>query len=81
MEMKNVREILLEYWWRTDKDFSEIQIYIIHRGAKGDIRVIKGSEVVKISREGIFLSNCQIPFHRVIKICYKDQTLYEKTSL
>ena len=76
--MSKLREILLEYWWREDRDFSKIKIFIIHRGAKGNVKVIEGREVVKISKGSLKLRDVEIPLHRVIKVTYSGKVIYRK---
>ena len=77
--MKNIRDLLLEYWWREDRDFSRIKIYYVHRGAKNDIGVIDGKIVLRLGKSFIYLKDAQIPYHRVIKVTYFDQVIFQKT--
>ncbi|NYT00414.1 MAG: DUF504 domain-containing protein [Methanocellales archaeon] len=90
---KRPRELLNEIKWR-DLDLSRCEIYYVHRGAPNDTKIVRGDEIVKIGNsfltfkgvstppnsEGRFLS-VMIPYHRVFRITYEDQAIYERRKL
>ncbi|RLG58741.1 DUF504 domain-containing protein [Candidatus Geothermarchaeota archaeon] len=75
---KTIRDLLLEYWWRRDRDFSKVQIYYIHRGIEGNIKIIEGKDIVRMDKSFIYLKDAQIPFHRVIKIVYEGKEVFKR---
>jgi uncharacterized protein (UPF0248 family) len=48
----------------------------VHRGAKNDTKIIKGSEIKEIERSFIELDEAMIPYHRIFKIVYEDKVIY-----
>lgn len=76
--MNSIHDILLEYWWRRDKDFSKIRVFYIHRGVKGDIKVIGGKDIQRINKSFMYLKEAQIPLHRIIKIEYDGREIFKK---
>lgn len=78
-ESGDPREVLNEAWWRPDADLEEIRITYVHRGAPGDRRTADGDEFVDLGRSFIVLcSGSRIPYHRITRIEYGDETVYAR---
>ncbi|MDD1763361.1 MAG: RNA repair domain-containing protein [Methanobacteriaceae archaeon] len=75
---KNILNMVL---WHPEMEIKDTLITHIHRGAKNNLKKIHGDSVAKL--EGGFLilkDGTQIPFHRIIKIEYKDKVLWKRWS-
>jgi uncharacterized protein len=75
---KNILNMVL---WHPEMEIEDSIITYIHRGAKNNLKKIRGDSVTKL--EGGFLilkDGTQIPFHRIIKIEYKDKLLWKRRS-
>lgn len=73
---KNILSMLL---WHPEMESEKSKISYIHRGARGNIKIIEGSSIDRL--EGGFLilkDGTQIPFHRIIKIEYDNEILWIK---
>lgn len=57
-------------------ELSNAEIWYVHRGAKNDTKIIKGSEIKEIERSFIELDEAMIPYHRIFKIVYEDKVIY-----
>lgn len=77
------RELLNEIKWVCD-GLSKCTIYYINRGSPDDIAIVEGSRIVKIDKAFIVLEGIPyetyIPYHRIVKIEYEDQTVFERTD-
>jgi len=78
MIMETPRDILNELKWRYKKSIDEAEIYYVHRGAPGDYRVMDGSEIEELNRSFIKTREAQIPYHRVFKIKYEGNIVFER---
>jgi len=76
--METPRDILNELKWRYKTSLDEAKIYYIHRGAPGDYRVMIGSEIEELNRSFIKTEESQIPYHRVFKIEYEEEIVFER---
>ena len=73
---KSVLDMIL---WHPDMDIKLSKITYIHRGAKGNLKTIQGSQIVRLARGFLILDEeTQIPYHRITKIKYKDKTIWNK---
>lgn len=77
--MRTPREILLEMWWREDRDFKKVDIHYVHRGVPGDMKVINGKDVRKLNKYYFeaFTTLC-IPYHRIRKIVYDGEVIFDR---
>ena len=74
-----VSSLLNKLKWYDEYDFEKVVIFYLHRGAPGDFKELKGSEIAKIGRSFITTKDdTMIPYHRVLKIVYDDKTLFER---
>lgn len=76
--METPRDVLNELKWRGKRSLGEAKIYYVHRGAPGDYRVMSGSEIEELNRSFIKTDEAQIPYHRVFKIEYEKNIIFEK---
>jgi len=76
--METPRDILNELRWRYKTSLDEAKIYYVHRGAPGDYRVMSGSEIEELNRSFIKAREAQIPYHRVFKIEYDGNIVFER---
>jgi uncharacterized protein (UPF0248 family) len=77
---KHPRDIFNEIKWRFD--LSKCKIYYIHRGAPGDVKIVEGSTIKNIERSFLVLEgdfeDAYIPYHRIFRIDFEDQIIFEK---
>lgn len=75
------RELLNEIKW-TGHNISKCKIYYINRGSPDDTAIIEGDKIIDIDRVFLILEGVPyevyIPYHRIIKIEYEDQTVFER---
>ena len=74
----NVRQLLNKLRWHPDYDFNGVKIWYISRGKRGDIDFIIGSEIKSMGNIFIETENAMIPYHRIMKIEYNGNTIFEK---
>lgn len=74
---KNVLNMIL---WHPEMNISQAEITYVHRGARGNLKTIEGSSVDNLKGGFLILKDgTQIPFHRIIKIEYKNRLLWMKS--
>jgi len=76
--MTNPRIILNKFKWKENTDFKEIKVEYTHRGAPNDKKMISGEEIIDVGRSFMKTNSAEIPFHRVIKIKYRDEIIFER---
>lgn len=76
--MESIRDLLNELKWRYKKSLDDAEIFYVHRGAPGDFRTMNGSEIKDIGRSFIKTRESHIPYHRVFKIKYKGEVIFER---
>ena len=74
----NPREILNRIKWTETDELEGVEIWYLHRGAPNDTRIIRGTEVSGLGRHYLELENASIPYHRILKIVYRKEVLYER---
>jgi len=74
----NLREILNRLKWKGDVNFDEIEIWYIDRGAPNDIGIITGEDIERVGKSFLYTKRKTIPFHRIIKITYRDRVLFDR---
>jgi len=77
-----VREILNKVRWDGRMDFDQLEVVYLHRGAPNDLKKIYGREIVNIGKSFLRLSlkgeGAEIPHHRIVKILYEGEVLFER---
>lgn len=75
------RVLLNEIKW-TGRDLSKCTIYYINRGSPDDIGIVEGSQIKEIDKGFLILEGIPyetyIPYHRIIRMEYEDQIIFEK---
>ena len=73
-----VGEILNKVKWDERMDFDQLEVVYLHRGAPDDLKRISGREIVNIGKSFLSLKEAEIPHHRIIKILYEGEVLFER---
>jgi uncharacterized protein (UPF0248 family) len=77
---KHPRDIFNEIKWRFN--LANCKIYYKHRGAPGDVKIVEGSLIKNIERSFLVLEgdfeDSYIPYHRIFRIEFMDQIIFEK---
>jgi len=74
-----VRDILNKIKWT--KDLKKVTIWYIHRGALHNTKMISGDEITGIGRSFLETTTASIPYHRIIKILYKDEIIFNRWNI
>lgn len=81
IKSKRPRDIFNELKWKEGLDISECTIQYIHRGAPGDTKTVFGDDIVHIGHMFFTIfPDTMIPYHRILRISYKDKTIYQKVE-
>ncbi len=76
------REALNELKWGGRNELGGANVTIIHRGAPGDRRVVKGEEIIELGHGFMLVASPEgevyIPYHRVTKIESGGRICYQK---
>jgi uncharacterized protein (UPF0248 family) len=77
--MVTPRDVLNRLKWKEGESIDDAIIFYVHRGAPGDSKAITGRDIVKLEGFCFELSTgtC-IPYHRVYKITYRGDTVFER---
>jgi len=74
-----VRDILNKIKWT--KDLKKVTIWYIHRGALHNTKIISGHEITNIGRSFLETTTASIPYHRIIKILYRDEVIFNRWNI
>lgn len=66
--------------WTEGESLADATIWYIHRGAPGDNVKIRGSSVKSLGRAFFETEDATIPYHRILRIDYRGETLFEKDA-
>jgi uncharacterized protein (UPF0248 family) len=77
--MPSIRDILNEIKWT--KDLKQVTVWYIHRGAVGNMKCITGEEIIDIGKSFLQTRTAMIPFHRIVKIVFNDQTVFDRQEI
>ncbi|MGC9516548.1 MAG: DUF504 domain-containing protein [Methanomicrobiales archaeon] len=73
---KNILNMIL---WHPKMEIGNCKITYLHRGARGNIKTILGNRIRKVEKGFLILDDeTMIPLHRVIRIQYKDDIVWNK---
>ena len=79
MKVKNnPRNILNELKWKKGFNLDKAEIWYVHRGAINDTKIISGQEIAKLGRSFIETKSAMIPYHRVFKIIYNGEVIFNR---
>lgn len=76
--MTNPRDILNELKWRKKFDIKLAEIWYIHRGAPNNIKIITGPDIVNLEKSFMQTKTSMIPYHRILKIIYNNETIFKR---
>jgi uncharacterized protein (UPF0248 family) len=76
--MVNPRDVLNKLKWKDGFSLSIAEIYYIHRGATNDTKIISGEKIIKLEKTFMKTTTAMIPYHRIFKICYRNQIIYQR---
>ena len=74
------REVLNRIRWTEGESLGDATIWYIHRGAPGDYLKISGRQIRSLGRGFFEMEDASIPYHRILRIDYREETLFEKDS-
>jgi uncharacterized protein (UPF0248 family) len=77
--MLYVRDILNKIKWT--KDLKKVTIWYIHRGALQNLKIISGGDIISIGRSFLETTTATIPYHRIIKVFYGDEVLFNRWDI
>ena len=73
------RDVLNRLKWKEGESLSDATIYYVSRGSPGDSAEVKGDDIKSIEPFGFELeSGSLIPYHRVYRIDYRGQKIFDK---
>ena len=79
--MPTIREVLNKIKWSQCK-LDRTQITITHRGAPGNVKVIRGSSVKDVAPRALLIEEggeeVIIPYHRIKAIQIGEETIWKK---
>jgi uncharacterized protein (UPF0248 family) len=77
--MLTPRDVLNRLKWKDGEDLGEAVIFYVHRGAPGNSKTVSGADIEKL--EGFCFelnTGTCIPYHRVYRITYRGETVFER---
>jgi len=77
--MRGARETLLKIYW-TKGSLEGVEVEILTRGAPNDVSIVSGEEISRIGRHYLELRGTKIPYHRVLKIRYRGEIVFQRRS-
>lgn len=76
------RELLLRFYHDQEFSFDEVTICYVDRGAPDDTSCVAGERIKTLGPGFIGIESdfgtTSIPYHRLVKICYKGIPVWEK---
>ena len=66
--------------WTEGESLDDAIIWYIHRGAPGDNIKIDGTALRSLGRIFFETDEASIPYHRILRIDYRGETLFEKDA-
>jgi uncharacterized protein (UPF0248 family) len=79
--MVNPRNILNKLRWKQDCDLKKAEIWYVHRGAPNNTRIIWGKDIIELEKSFMKTTDAMIPYHRIYKILYDDQIIFERIKI
>lgn len=74
------RQVLNRLKWTPGESLADATIWYLHRGAPGDVVKISGDKVRSLGRSFFDTDEATIPYHRILRIDYRGETIFEKRS-
>jgi uncharacterized protein len=76
--MANPRIVLNELKWKEEFDINFAEIWYVHRGAPNNIKIITGRDIINLEKSFMKTNTSMIPYHRIIRIVYKNKIIFER---
>lgn len=76
--MINPRILLNKFKWHEKYDIKNVEIWYVHRGALDDTMIITGEDICDIGRSFMKTTSAMIPYHRIFKIKYNNDTIFQR---
>ena len=76
--MMTPRKALNKLKWTPGMDLGKAEIWFVHRGAPGDLKVVAGRDIRNLDRYFFETDEARIPYHRVIRIEYEGKVVFER---
>ena len=74
--MTHLRNLLNEIKWT--KDLCKVELWYVHRGAPNDTKILSGKDIVRIEKSSLDTTTATIPYHRIFKIVYDGEIIFER---
>lgn len=74
-----IRDILNKIKWT--EDLCLVEIWYLHRGAPHDQKIISGDAITSIGKSFLYTQDSVIPYHRILKIVYRDEVVFDRNLL
>lgn len=75
-------DVLSKLKWHPEFSLSEARVTILHRGAPGDVRIVRGDDILELGRAFMRIRSpegeVEIPYHRILRIETKGKSLWQK---
>jgi uncharacterized protein (UPF0248 family) len=80
--MVTIRDLLNREKWASEAGLGDLEIVILHRGAPGDLKVIRGDSIADIAPRAMLVieggEDTVIPYHRVRIIRRGDTVIWRR---
>ena len=73
----DIRGLLNKMKWHSNCHFGKVKVWFISRGAPGDIDCVLGADIIALKPRVFQTAEKTIPYHRVLRIDYGGQTIFE----
>lgn len=60
---------------------TKVKIWYVHRGALHNTKIISGIEITGIGRSFLETTSASIPYHRITKILYEDDIVFDRWAI
>lgn len=75
------RDVLNRIKWSSDCSLNRAEMVILHRGAPGNRKRIRGDQIISIGHQFFETTEATIPFHRVLEIWYEGKLVFDKETV
>jgi uncharacterized protein (UPF0248 family) len=72
------RAVLNKLKWTEGISLENAEIWYVHRGAPDDTKIIMGGDIRELGSSFFQTEEATIPYHRIFKIVYKNEILFER---
>lgn len=83
------RDILNKIRWTGNPGLEKIEVYYIHRGSAGNLKMIEGHQIKDLERSHFVIgrgigfgtvTTTSIPYHRIEKIMLDEMVIYDRNE-